>query len=61
MPAAFGDSDDSALVVLDIETGEELGRAPTGGASMGMFPCPCFGRDVYVTSTLGTVTRVAVA
>ena len=53
--------DYSALVFLDIETGEELGRAPTGGRSMGMFPCPGFGRDVYVASGAGTVTRVAVA
>ena len=60
-PTAFGDRDYSALVVLDIETGEELGRAPTGGPSMGMFRCPGFGRDVYVASGAGTVTRVAVA
>lgn len=42
------------LVVLDIETGRERGRAPIGmGTTGGMFCCPGFGRDVYVTGRAG--------
>lgn len=49
-------------VVLDIETGAELGRAPTGNpATFGMFCCPGFGRDFYVAGIPGGVARVSIA
>lgn len=42
------------LVVLDIETGRERGRAPIGmGTTGGMFCCPGFGRDVYLAGRAG--------
>ena len=50
------------VVVVDIETGLERGRAPIGAsAAMGMFLCPGFGRDFYVASGWGTVARIFVA
>lgn len=42
------------LVVLDIETGRERGRAPIGMRTTGgMFCCPGFGRDFYVAGRSG--------
>jgi len=54
-PAPPDDGGVSAdLVVLDIETGQERGRAPIGmGRTGGMFCCPGFGRDVYVCGGTG--------
>ena len=50
------------VVVLDIDTGVELGRAPIGApATFGMFCCPGFDRDFYVASLPGGVARVHVA
>jgi hypothetical protein len=55
------DIDTGALVVVDIKTGEEKGRAPFGDkGTMGMFLCPGFGRDFYGCSIAGTVARVYV-
>jgi hypothetical protein len=54
--------DPSADVVLvEIETGSEIGRAPIGAAATtGMFCSPGFDRDFYVCSMAGTVARVYV-
>ena len=53
---------DAQIVVMDIETGEERARAPIGAsATMGMFLCPGFGRDLYVASGWGPVARIFVA
>ena len=42
------------IVVVDIESGEERGRAPLDvKGTMGMFMCPGFGRDFYVCSIAG--------
>ncbi len=49
----------SDVVVVDIESGAEHGRAPTGAvASMGMFLCPGFERDFYMATLPGAVSRV---
>ena len=49
-------------VIVDIESGRELGRAPIGShATSGMFLCPGFGRDLYVASLWGTIARIFVA
>lgn len=49
------------VVVLDIDTGAELGRAPIGApATFGMFCCPGFDRDLYVASLPGGVARIHV-
>lgn len=54
-----GDHDD--VVVLDIATGHQLGRASTGaGVQSVLFPCPGSERDFYVCTFL-TVTRVTVS
>lgn len=51
----------ASAVVVDIESGQERGRAPIGAvASMGMFPCPGFERDFYVATLPGSVARVFV-
>ncbi len=48
------------VVVLDVETGEELARVDTGSPVQSvLFPTPGFGRDVYVCS-FTTVSRLAV-
>lgn len=48
------------MVVLDVETGEERARVDTGSPVQSVvFPCPGFGRDVYLCS-FTTLTRVAV-
>jgi hypothetical protein len=48
------------VVVLDIETGEELGRVRTGGITQGVvFPSIGWGRDFYWT-TFGRLARVFV-
>ncbi|MEM7139916.1 MAG: hypothetical protein AAF548_02720 [Actinomycetota bacterium] len=54
-----GEADAGSVVLVDIETGEEKGRAPTGGAALGMFAGPGFDGDAYVCSLLGSITRVA--
>jgi hypothetical protein len=47
--------------VLDVATGEEKARADTGSPVQSvLFPCPGFGRDLYVCS-FTTVARVRVA
>jgi hypothetical protein len=49
------------VVVLDVATGEEKARVDTGSPVQSvLFPCPGFGRDLYVCSFL-TVARVSVA
>lgn len=54
-----GDGND--VVVLDVATGAELGRADTGaGIQSVLFPCPGESRSFYVCSLL-TVTRVEVS
>ena len=48
------------VLVLDIETGEELARVDTGSPIQSvLFPCPGFGRDFYLVS-FSTVTRCEV-
>ena len=60
-PNVMGDATDGAVVVVDIETGAEKGRAPLRErGTMGMFLCPGFGRDFYVCSIAGTIARVYV-
>ncbi len=55
-PARMAD----AIVVLDIETGEERLRVSAGSAVQSvLFPAPGFGRDFYYCS-FAAVTRVAV-
>jgi hypothetical protein len=50
--------DNADVVVLDIETGNELARADTGsGIQSVLFPCPGNARDFYVCTFL-TITRV---
>jgi hypothetical protein len=52
--------DNADVVVLDIATGDELGRVDTGsGIQSVLFPCPGLARDFYTCSFL-TVTRVTV-
>ncbi len=49
------------VVILDIETGEELARAETGSPVQSvLFPCAGFDRDLYLCS-FTTLTRVSVA
>ncbi|MEA2347749.1 MAG: hypothetical protein QOG62_1536 [Thermoleophilaceae bacterium] len=49
------------VVVLDIETGSELGRAPVPTLLQSVvFPSPGFDRDIYWV-TMSTIARVAVA
>jgi len=49
------------VVMLDIESGRELARAPTGSPVQSVvFPAAGFGRDAYLCS-FSTLTRVAVA
>ena len=58
-PLARDPSADAVLV--DIETGSEIGRAPIGAAATtGMFCSPGFARDFFVCSIAGTVARVHV-
>lgn len=59
--ALLGNEQSAEAVVVDIETGRELGRAPLGApATMGMFLCPGFGRDFYAATLPGTIARVFV-
>jgi hypothetical protein len=59
-PDAPGGPDDN-IVVLDLETGSELGRTATGSPRpSGMFPCPGYRRDLYYCSN-PYVARVYVA
>lgn len=52
--------DQADVVVLDIETGRELGRVDSAsGMQSVLFPAPGFGRDFYVCS-FSAVTRVHV-
>ena len=56
------DNQVSDVVVVDIESGAESGRAPTGAAaSMGMFLCPGFDRDFYMATLPGAICRVFAA
>ena len=49
------------VVILDIKTGDEIARAPTGSPLQSvLFPCPGFHRDLYLCS-FTTLTRVSVA
>jgi hypothetical protein len=49
------------VVVLDIESGEERGRAPVPTVMQSVvFPAPGFGRDLYWI-TMSTIARIAVA
>lgn len=51
----------SEVVIIDIETGKERGRASTDSRSiMGMFLCPGFERDLYVATLPGRIARVFV-
>lgn len=54
------DASASSVVVVDIETGQERGRARIGAPTIGMFLCPGFGRDFYVATLPGEVARVFV-
>lgn len=48
------------VIVLDVETGAERGRARHGGIYQGVvFPCPGFGRDFY-WATLAGISRIFV-
>ena len=61
LPPHFGgDVLKAEAVVLNIETGEELGKANTGSPSLGMFSSPGFSRDFYIASLLGSIARVFV-
>jgi len=58
-PLARDPSADAVLV--EIETGSEIGRAPIGAATTtGMFCSPGFDRDFYVCSLAGAVARIYV-
>ncbi|MBV9943468.1 MAG: hypothetical protein JO262_15190 [Solirubrobacterales bacterium] len=58
-PLARDPSADAVLV--EIETGSEIGRAPIGAATTtGMFCYPGFDRDFYVCSLAGAVARIYV-
>ncbi len=60
--AAVGDPAGGSVVIVDIQTGSELGRAPSGTPMLGgMFLCPGFGRDLYAASTSGAISRIYVA
>ena len=49
------------VVIVDVVTGEERARAPTGSPMQtALFPCPGWGRDLYHT-TLAGIWRAAVA
>jgi hypothetical protein len=53
--------DGTDVVILDIETGDELARADAGGGVQSvLFPCPGRGRDVYVCTFL-SISRIEVA
>jgi hypothetical protein len=57
--ASLGSHDE--VVVVDISTGAELGRAPVPSATQSvLFPAPGFGRDLY-WCTMTTMARIAVA
>ena len=52
--------DHADVVVLDVATGDERARVDSGsGMQSVLFPCPGWGRDLYLCSFL-TVTRVEV-
>jgi hypothetical protein len=56
-----GGAADSTIVVVDIETGVERGRAPCGAPALGgMFFCPGFERDLYAASSSGAIARIYV-
>ena len=58
---AAGDPAGSWVVIVDVETGAERGRAPTGAPFLGgMFFCPGFGRDLYAASASGAISRIYV-
>jgi hypothetical protein len=49
------------VLVLDIESGEERGRAPVPSLFQSvLFPCPGWNRDLYYCS-FSTVARIAVS
>jgi hypothetical protein len=49
------------VLVLDIDSGEERGRAPVPSLFQSvLFPCPGWNRDLYYCS-FSTVARIAVA
>ncbi|MCH8815975.1 MAG: hypothetical protein IH957_12965 [Chloroflexi bacterium] len=51
--------DGDYVVVLDLETGEERGRAHSGAPqSSGMFFCPGWNRDVYYATIFSQVARI---
>jgi hypothetical protein len=53
--------DGADVVVLDVATGSELARAPSGhGIQSVLFPTPGFAGDVYVCSFMG-ISRVSAA
>jgi len=59
-PGSAGRSADA--VILEIESGRELGRASIGAPrTNGMFLCPGFERDLYAASLFGTIARIFVA
>ena len=52
--------DGADVVVLDVATGTELARAPSGqGIQSVVFPTPGFDRDFYVCTFMG-ISRVSV-
>jgi hypothetical protein len=53
--------EDGDVVILDLDTGNEKGRATLGAAAgYGMFFCPGFHRDLYAVSLLGPVARISI-
>jgi hypothetical protein len=60
-PSSLIGAGDAEVVVVDIESGDEKGRAGIGvPATYGMFSTPGFTRDFYVASLAGGVARVFV-
>ena len=60
-PSSLARDPSADAVLVEIETGSEIGRAPIGSAATtGMFCSPGFARDFYVCSIAGTVARVYV-
>lgn len=60
-PATEMGGTSSDLVLVDIETGDERGRAPLGSPmSAGMFLCPGWRRDLYAATLPGGIARISV-
>jgi len=54
-----GTNESGQVLIVDVESGNERGRAPSGAPMIGgMFFCPGFGRDLFVASINGSIARV---